>query len=147
MTPTARSMELLRELGYTVDVVERWIPRTRTRRDLFGFADLLAIHPTGGILLIQTTTGSNGADRLKKMLAEPQLQSWLLAGGRAELWTWRLGGKAGKRKTWTCRRTRVERTGDGLTSTVLADVAGFVEGRDKAVGVTEEEINATTLEG
>jgi hypothetical protein len=33
MTPTARSMNRLRRLGFTVDVVERWIARPGIRKD------------------------------------------------------------------------------------------------------------------
>ena len=43
MTPSARSTALLREQGYTVETVERWIPGVCIRRDLLGCADLLAI--------------------------------------------------------------------------------------------------------
>jgi hypothetical protein len=43
MTPTQRSLKALRELGYLVEVVEKWNSFTRTRKDLWGWADLLAI--------------------------------------------------------------------------------------------------------
>jgi hypothetical protein len=36
MTPTQRSLAALRELGYLVEVVEKWNSFTRTRKDLVG---------------------------------------------------------------------------------------------------------------
>ena len=43
MTPTQRSLAALRDLGYLVEVVEKWNSFTRTRKDLWGWADLLAV--------------------------------------------------------------------------------------------------------
>ena len=82
-------MHALRESGYTVDVVERWIPRCRVRKDYIGVGDLLAF--SGDIVLIQATSGSNHSARVKKALAEPRLAGWLRAGGRFEVWSWRKG--------------------------------------------------------
>ena len=104
MTPTARSLEVLREMGYTAEVVERWVPRTRIRRDFAGFADILAFQFPWGILAIQATTGSNAAAREKKARAEPRLALWLRAGGKAEVWSWAKKGPRGKRKLWTLTR-------------------------------------------
>ncbi len=103
MTPTARSLEVLREMGYVAEVVERFIPRARVRRDLGGFGDVLAWHPALGILAVQATTGANAAARLAKALREPRLRTWLEAGGRFAVWSWRKGGARRKRKTWTVR--------------------------------------------
>ena len=44
-TPTARTLAAMRREGWTVQVVERWNPHARIRQDLFGWADLLAVHP------------------------------------------------------------------------------------------------------
>ena len=44
-TPTARTLATMRQEGWTVQVVERWNPHARIRQDLFGWADLLAVHP------------------------------------------------------------------------------------------------------
>ena len=40
---TPRSIAWLRERGYVVGNVEKWIPQIRQRKDLFGFIDLLAV--------------------------------------------------------------------------------------------------------
>jgi hypothetical protein len=42
MTPPVRTLRHLRRAGYTAAVVETWIPHVNRRRDLFGFADVLA---------------------------------------------------------------------------------------------------------
>ncbi|CAN0586163.1 unnamed protein product, partial [Ectocarpus sp. 12 AP-2014] len=59
MSPTQRSKAALQKEGWTVEVVEKWNPHVRQRKDLFGFADLLAIKPGEQPLLIQVTSGSN----------------------------------------------------------------------------------------
>jgi hypothetical protein len=67
-----RTLELLRELGYTADVVERWVPvpGSKIRKDCFGVGDVIAAHPAGGILLVQATSSDNLAARVTKAKAE-----------------------------------------------------------------------------
>lgn len=65
-SPTERSLAMLREQGFTAEVVERWNPHTRTRHDLFGFADIIAVRK-GEILLVQTTSYSGVSSRIKKI--------------------------------------------------------------------------------
>jgi hypothetical protein len=72
ITPTPKSMKALREDGWHVEVVEHWIPRINIRRDLFGFADLLAIRTGDRPRLVQVTT-SGVAARIKKIHASPLL--------------------------------------------------------------------------
>jgi hypothetical protein len=103
MSPTARSLHCLRRLGFTVDVVERWLPHACVRRDLFGFADVLAVHARDRVfLLVQCTTAGHVAHRLAKAKRRPELLAWLKAGGIFELHGWH---KRGER--WTCRRVAV----------------------------------------
>lgn len=114
MTPTERSLRLLRDRGWTAGVVERRLPRGFTTVDLFGFADIVACIPHatfptpgivehGGIKAIQTTSGSHTADRVKKILAEPRAKAWLESGGRIEVWGWRkLKPRGVKRPRWQC---------------------------------------------
>ncbi len=64
----------------------------------------------GGVLRIQTTSGSNHASHARKMLANPTLRTWLAAGNRAEVWSW----AQDYRGRWKCRRAAI----------VLADLAG-----------------------
>ena len=62
-----KSTELLRRRGYVVEKCEQWIPRPQGRaqaakyaggfrRDLFGFADLIAFHPEIPVVLFVQTT-------------------------------------------------------------------------------------------
>jgi hypothetical protein len=95
VTPTARSLAYLRQRGYLAAVVEHWLPRLKIRRDLFGFGDLLAVHPRDRlIVLVQVTTADHIAHRLAKARARPELAAWLKAGGRFEVHGWaKRGGK------------------------------------------------------
>jgi len=111
MSPTARALQQLRREGWLAEVVERFIPGARVRRDLFGFADILAIkadHP--GCLGIQVTTTGHMADRYAKMTSEPvvgRLRVWLAASNRVEIWGWSKKGPRGGRKVWTLTRKEV----------------------------------------
>lgn len=104
MSPTARSLQVLRQLGYEADVVERWVGRQR--KDLFGCIDIVAVHPTFGILGVQATTTSNMAARVKKIEQEPRVGPWI-EHAKLEVWGWAKRGKQGERKLWTLRRVRV----------------------------------------
>lgn len=89
-SPTARSLKLLRNAGYTAAVCERWNMHAKVRQDLFGFIDVVAIRADKpGVLGIQATTVSNQAARLAKMISLPSLRTWLLAGNRVEIHGWK----------------------------------------------------------
>jgi hypothetical protein len=88
MTPTQRSLKLLREQGYTVAIVEKWNPHARIRQDLFGFIDLLAIRD-GETLGIQACAGSSLSARVKKITEHENLGPVRKAGWRIEVWAWR----------------------------------------------------------
>ena len=65
-SPTQLTLKLLREEGWTVEVVERWIPGANIRKDLFGFIDLVALK--GDLTLgVQATSYSNMGARIKKI--------------------------------------------------------------------------------
>ena len=67
MSPTQLSLRKLKSEGYkTVQVVEVWIPFSRTRRDLFGAWDILAVKD-GETIAIQVTSKSNISARVKKI--------------------------------------------------------------------------------
>jgi hypothetical protein len=104
-SPTARSLELLRREGWTAGVVERRLPRCFITVDLFNAFDIVAIRPdVPGVFAVQATgdNGGNHAARVRKLIAEAAVRTWLAAGNRAEVWSWR---KAGNR--WQCRRQAV----------------------------------------
>ena len=65
-SPTQLTLKLLRDEGWTVEVVERWIPGANIRKDLFGFIDLVALK--GDLTLgVQATSYSNMGARIKKI--------------------------------------------------------------------------------
>lgn len=71
--PSALSRRKWREEGYHVETTEFFaqvrggLPR---RQDLFGFVDLVAVHPTKPWVYIQTTSRSNVAARKRKIFNE-----------------------------------------------------------------------------
>ena len=87
MTPTQRSMELLRKEGYHVEVVEKWNSFTKTRKDLWGFVDLLAIR-RDEVLGVQVTSGSNISARRRKIADHEHVGKVREAGIRIELHGW-----------------------------------------------------------
>lgn len=101
MTPTARTLKYLRELGYCAEVVERWIPQARKRQDLFGFADLAAVHPAHpATLYVQCTSGSNHASRRTKLHALSTVELVKSAGNRVQIISWRRSARSRK---WEAR--------------------------------------------
>jgi hypothetical protein len=113
VTPTARSLKLLHDTGHVAGVVERWVAQANQRKDLVGFADLLAVHRVvPGVLLVQVTTLANVSARVRKARAKPKLAVWLRGGGRFEVWGW-------YRRAGRWRVKRVEVTGGDLAAVVL----------------------------
>lgn len=93
------SRKKLEAEGWTVANVEQVIPHTFIKRDFFGFADLIAVSPTRGILAIQATGGDstgNASKRIEKIKAEPRAGIWLASGGRIQVHSWQ--GKGNQRQ-------------------------------------------------
>ena len=100
-SPTARSLKYLHEQGWPhVQVVEVWIQAARRRRDLFKFADILAMHPQWGHLYVQATTGSHVNARLEKMQewAPVAIEDAIVSGARVEIHGWRKLKGMGRRQ-------------------------------------------------
>ncbi|HPU35142.1 MAG TPA: hypothetical protein PK184_20815, partial [Phycisphaerae bacterium] len=98
-----RSVLMLRRQGFDVADVERRIPRSFVTVDLFNFADLVAIRAdVPGVLAIQSTSTSNQAARVKKILDEPRALTWLRAGNRIEVHGWL---KSKRTRRWECTVT------------------------------------------
>lgn len=87
-----------------VDIVEHYNAYAHVRRDMFGWADLVALHPQKqGVLAVQTTTGSNLAARVAKASAMASFRLWIAAGNTAEFHGWRKilkGGRGTKARIW-----------------------------------------------
>ena len=112
MTPTQRTMAVLRERGFDVGRVEQWRPAPNGgfRQDLFGIIDLEAINEN--ITLGVQVCGTAWASHIKKLLgrdpeypkAENAVRKWLACQSRhLELWGWRPIKRNG-RKVATLRR-------------------------------------------
>lgn len=88
VTPTQRSLAYLRKRGWRVAITEHWNPFARVRQDLFGFIDLMAVHPERKAMGIQTTTTNNLQARINKALALPSCRDCLRGGLRLEFHGW-----------------------------------------------------------
>ena len=90
-SPTQRSLEYLRELGYHCESVEKWNSFTKQRKDLWGWCDILAIRKDE-VLAVQVTA-SAVADRIKKIQDSTTVALVRDAGIRIEVHGWRKNSK------------------------------------------------------
>lgn len=93
MSPTERSLALLRAEGWLPAIVEHYNRFARVRQDLYGILDILAVKDDQ-TLGIQTTSASNVAARQKKILEADATQALLTAGWRLQVHGWRPGRPA-----------------------------------------------------
>lgn len=111
MTPTQRTLALLRERGWRHDIVERFnrfVGPHGQRHDFCHMFDIIAFAPSVGIVGVQSC-GQAYSDHVTKLLSDvcaPALREWLLSGGKAELIGWRkkkavlCNGKKGNSYRW-----------------------------------------------
>ena len=109
-SPTSRTLAALRAAGWTADVVQRWIPGARIRKDYLGLFDIICFDDTF-TMGIQCTTSAHHAAHAKKMHANPMLAKWHCGRTRgAELWSWhKVAGK------WQQRVEAIEPLDDGVS--------------------------------
>ena len=102
-SPTARTLAWARKQGWIAGVVEKWIPQTKQRKDLFGCIDLICIDPKmNRVFGIQATTGANLSSRLEK--AKLLETTPIVCRSMTLLFIgWRQVGAKGKRKLWEPR--------------------------------------------
>lgn len=104
ISPTARSLALLRSRGALCAVVEKWNSHAKVRQDLFGFADILAINPPEtGCTAIQACITRDIGKRTRKLTTAPvvaKVDAWIRAGNRVYIWGWAKRGKRGEVKHW-----------------------------------------------
>ena len=112
MSPTQRSIKLLKEQGWQVQRVEHWNAFAKRRIDLW-CGDLIAAHPTHGIALVQTTTGANLSARRIKCQESKYVLGFITAGGHFFLHGWRKIGGRGQRKFWDVRVEEIGPNGCG----------------------------------
>jgi hypothetical protein len=89
-SPTSTTLQRLRQYGYACDVAERFIAAVQRKKDLLGFADVVAVKAGEPILAVQATSLAHVGDRLKRCTARPELHAWLKAGGRFLVMGWYL---------------------------------------------------------
>jgi len=113
MSPTQRSLAVLKIAGAVAGVVERWNHFARIRQDFLGFADILAVEPgLVGVTAIQACTTGDQSKRLAKIALNLNVACWMAAGNRVEVWGWAKRGARGKRKTWTLSKTAIPLRGE-----------------------------------
>lgn len=107
-TPTQRTLKYLRDLSYRAEVVERWVrfgsakvpagtnspgrASPGIRKDLFGFADIIALRPGLGIFAVQCfSTDWNG--HIEKLMGTKEIldaaTEWNQCGGMILFMGWR----------------------------------------------------------
>ena len=86
-SPTQLSLRHLRELGYTVQVVETFNCFTKRKSDLFQFIDILALRGDE-TLAVQTTSKSNISARVKKIADNEHVGAVRDAGWRIHCHGW-----------------------------------------------------------
>ena len=114
MTPTSRSLALLRRWRFRADVAERWLeipdPETggmrKIRKDLFGGFDLVEVNVQAKeTWLIQTTSLGNLSSRVKKLRGLSVVGDLIRGGIVCEAWGWGQREAGGK---WFVRRVRIQ---------------------------------------
>ena len=115
-SPTARTLKFFRDQGAIAEVVEKWIPVPKhpgggIRRDLWG-ADMI-VRQGSLLMAIQSTSGSNHANRVTKSLANTAIMNWIHCGVTFYVYSWSKRGPRGKRKVWTPKITQLIENGDG----------------------------------
>ena len=116
VTPKQRSLKYLRDRGFDCWDVEKFIGAIKCRQDCFGFGDILAINMDDTVM-VQTTTGSNVAAHITKILENKYARKWLMSSRRhIVVHGWRMIGDRGKRKTWQVREEWIRLDRFAITS-------------------------------
>ena len=98
LSPTQLSLNKLKKDGFeTIQVVEVWIPFSRTRRDLFHAWDILGVKD-GETYAIQTTTKANINARIKKIENNEHLANLRKANWNLLVHGWHKVGRF-----WECK--------------------------------------------
>lgn len=99
--PTERTLQQLRKDGWLADVVERWIPHAKRRKDLFGIIDIVALGD-GETLGVQCTSDSNMSARVHKLEESDAISALRECNWRLEVWGWKK-----KNGRWQVRKVEV----------------------------------------
>jgi len=104
-----RSRKHLKDRGYVVGKVGYYNARIKRNKDLYGFLDLVGLHPCEkGVLGIQTTTSGHLAERVKKAENLEAYWDWLGSSNDVEFHGWRkIKHETKNIKIWKPRIIRV----------------------------------------
>lgn len=94
-SPTVRSLAKLRKEGYVAEIVEKFNSFTKTRKDLWGIIDILAIRRYE-VLGVQTTSWANVSDRVKKITDSEHIGAIREAGIRVVVHGWKKNPKTNR---------------------------------------------------
>ena len=94
---TQSSIDYLTELGYLCDVVEKTIPHTFIKKDLYGFIDILCIRENE-VLGVQTTSRVNILARSNKIAEHKNVDAVRKAGIKIHIHGWAM-----VKGVWTCK--------------------------------------------
>ena len=97
-SPTQLSLAKLREEGYTCWITEHWNNWSKTRQDLFGFIDILALKGKE-TLAVQTTSAGNMSARVKKISDHENVGAVREAGWTIHVHGWHQDDK----RKWHCK--------------------------------------------
>lgn len=94
LSNTQRTLHLLRSMGRSCGIVERFIHNKKVgpgiRSDLYGFIDIIAIKPGEGIYGVQSC-GADFKAHYNKIVHDKRQEAirWLKSGGMIEIISWR----------------------------------------------------------
>ena len=136
LSSVQRTLRACREQGRFIEKVEQWIsygghkakPKpgmpSGTRRDAFGFIDIIAID-TDAIIAIQAC-GADRKSHYDKIIESDYSLPWLKAGGRIELWSWtkRKVKRGGKQVRWFPKIENIKQTDflEGISSNAIEEL-------------------------
>ena len=87
---TQKALKHLRANGYLAEVVEKTIPKTFIKKDLWGFVDVLAVKE-GQVLGVQVTSRSNVSSRVKKIREHENYAAVMASPIAIEVWGFEKG--------------------------------------------------------
>lgn len=93
-SPTTRSLAEMRKRGFTAAVSEKWVAQIKQRKDLFGFADIVALGERE-VIFVQATSASNVSVRVRKIAEHENVGAVRRAGVRILVHGWKKN-KAGR---------------------------------------------------
>lgn len=104
MSPTARSLKIMRERGYKAFTTSYWNSFAKKRIDFAGFADIVCFgKKERGCTAVQATSTSNILSRYNKIVGSINAEEWLLGENKILVHGWGKKGKKGKRKVYTLK--------------------------------------------